>query len=210
MQPLGQINLDSSLGQHIYKLTILPDTKNIIDIGTWNGFGSTLCVIQAIIDTNKQNYQAISIEANYKQFLLAKSNLALYEKYINILYGRITNIEDLISLNDYDDTFFKLYSRQLQEQWYAVDVKQHTEAPNIYNNIIQKISHIDLLILDGGEYCSYGEFLKLEPISKIIVLDDINTIKNHKAALVLRNSKDHKILYDNPNSRNGYLIAQKI
>lgn len=210
MQSLGQINLHSSLGQCIYKFTTLPETQNIIDIGTWNGLGSTMCIIQAIIDSNKQNYQAISIEANYEQFLLAKSNLTLYEKYINLVYGRITDVEDLVSLNDYNDNFFKLYPRQLQEQWYAVDIKQHTEAPNIYNDIIQKISHIDLLILDGGEYCSYGEFLKLEPISKIIVLDDINTIKNHKAALILRNSKAYEILYDNPNSRNGYLIAQKI
>lgn len=206
----GQINLDSALGQYIYNITKLPEIKTIIDIGTWNGLGSTMCVIQGIIDSHKENYRAISIEANYEQFLSAKSNLVLYEKYIQLLYGRITNSEDLVSLNDYDDTFFSLYSRQLQEQWYQVDLKQHKTAPNIYNDIMKQMSQIDLLILDGGEYCSYGEFTKLEPIAKYIILDDTRTIKNYKAAKILRNSTKYRILCDDIFSRNGYLVAQKI
>lgn len=207
----GQINLNTSLGISIYNLIKDYHITNILEIGTWNGYGSTMCVIRSIID-NKKQCNFISIEANYSQFTLASLNLKNYKKYVQLLYGRITNIEDLVSLDDYDSSFFIQYPKTLQKKWYQTDIKQHHDAPNIYDKIISMTNNtIDLLILDGGEYCTYGEFDKLKDISNFIVLDDTNTIKNYKAAEVIRSSSSvFKIVEDNRYDRNGYMICQKV
>ena len=70
--------------------------------------------------------------------------------------------------------------------------------------------NIDLLILDGGEYCSYGEFNKLKDIVDFIILDDTNTIKNYKTAEIIRKSPDqYEILADDTNERNGFMVCRK-
>lgn len=209
MQSQGQINLNTKLGNYIYNIIKDYNIKNILDIGTWNGYGSTMCCLQSIIDNNK-HCNFISMEANYEQFLLAKSNLKDYTKYIKLIYGRITDLYDLVLLEDYDESFFSLYSKDIQKQWYQKDVDQHTYTPYVYDKIITMLNnHIDLLILDGGEYCTYGEFNKLKNIVNFIVLDDINTIKNYKTAEIIRNSPDkYMILEDNISDRQGFMICR--
>jgi hypothetical protein len=206
----GQINLDTKLGQHIYNIIKNHDIKTILDIGTWNGYGSTMCCLQSIIDNNK-NCNFISVEANHEQFLEAKLNLKNYVKYVQLFYGRITHLNDLVSLNDYDESFFTLFNKDLQEQWYQVDVNQHATAPYIYDTIISIMNnHINLLISDGGEYCSHGEFNKLKDIVDFIILDDTNTIKNYNTAEIIRKSPDqYEILADDTNERNGFMVCRK-
>ena len=48
----GEINRRSILGDMIYDYASEPNIKTIVDIGTWNGLGTTKCVIDAIIDSN--------------------------------------------------------------------------------------------------------------------------------------------------------------
>ena len=54
LEKLGQINRGSLLGEHIFNLAKDPKIKNIIEIGTWNGLGTTKCIYDAIISSNKQ------------------------------------------------------------------------------------------------------------------------------------------------------------
>lgn len=209
---IGQINKNTFLGKYLYEFSMRKDINNIIDIGTWNGFGSTKCIIDGIVDSNKIDYNFFTIECNYDKHLEAKINLSNFNNFknINLLYGRITNIEDLINLEDYDESFFATYSREIQNKWYDIAIEEHMTTPYLYNNLLQNISHIDMLVLDGGEYCTYGEFIKLNKISKFIFLDDTKTIKNYKVAEIIRNSKSYSIIQDNLQERQGFLIAENL
>lgn len=40
----------------------MPNIKNIVEIGTWNGCGSTQCIKQSILDFKKQDYLVYSLE----------------------------------------------------------------------------------------------------------------------------------------------------
>ncbi len=71
-------------------------------------------------------------------------------------------------------------------------------------------SKIDLLILDGGEFSTLGEFNKLKDISTYFILDDTNTIKNNEVANIMRLDNQFEILHDVFNDRNGYLVAKKV
>ena len=204
----GQITRNSKLGQIIYEtVSSINNYSTIIDIGMWNGLGTTKCVLDAIIDKKKNNINFLSIEINHTKFLEAQKNLSKYINYVNMLYGRITELEELISLDDYDDSFFTLYSRDLQQQWFKQTIIEHNATPYIYSKIPDKI---DILILDGGEYSTYGEFKKLFSKSKIIILDDITTIKNYKSANDLRKNQEYEIIHDITNDRKGFMVAKKL
>lgn len=204
----GQITRNSKLGQIIYEtVSSINNYSTIIDIGMWNGLGTTKCVLDAIIDKKKNNINFLSIEINHTKFLEAQKNLSKYINYVNMLYGRITELEELISLDDYDDSFFTLYSRDLQQQWFKQTIIEHNTTPYIYSKIPDKI---DILILDGGEYSTYGEFKKLFNKSKIIILDDTTTIKNYKSANDLRKNQEYEIIHDITNDRKGFMVAKKL
>ena len=67
----GQINMNSEFGKEIYSIASLPDVRNIIETGTWNGQGSTVCLMNGII--NKENSKLFSVEACSSQFEKAKN-----------------------------------------------------------------------------------------------------------------------------------------
>ena len=83
----------------------------------------------------------------------------------------------------------------------------------LYNNNLIDISHIndvDVIILDGGEYTTYGDYSTLmtkEP--KIIILDDSNVFKCMKIREELLNNPEWKLLKENLNDRHGWSIFVK-
>jgi predicted O-methyltransferase YrrM len=63
----GQINMNSVFGNEIYKLCKRDNIRNIFEVGTWNGEGSTICVMNAIIE-KYNNSILYSIEADSIQY----------------------------------------------------------------------------------------------------------------------------------------------
>ena len=61
----GQINRGSSLGEIIYNICLQVDVKTIVEIGTWNGMGSTKCIYDAI-SIKSGDYLVYTLECNEK------------------------------------------------------------------------------------------------------------------------------------------------
>ena len=181
------------------------DIKNIVDIGTWNGMGSTKCIYDSIVENNKKDYMVISLESNIVFHKMAISNLPKIDNF-NLVLGKIVEDNELIDVDDCDDSFFTNSDRRDHRGWLVEDINNYRMVENVLHTLP---SRIDLLILDGGEFSSLSEFFKLKDRSNYIILDDTNTIKNNKVADIIRKSNDYKIMADS-NDRNGYLVAKKI
>ena len=67
----------------------------------------------------------------------------------------------------------------------------------------------EVVLLDGSEYLTYFEFLKLHDTTKLFILDDINTEKCKKIVKILDDSKlwicKHKVVSE----RNGWAVYEK-
>jgi len=201
----GQINRGSKLGELIYDLCKQDDIKTIVEIGTWNGLGTTKCIHDSIVENNKKEYEVYSIESNEKYYNMAINNLSKLKNF-NIILGRIIEVEDLLDINNSEDKFFNLYDKKTQNTWLVEDVNNYKNIPNILNILPE---NIDLLILDGGEFSSLSEYNILKDRCKYFVLDDTNVLKNHEVANIMRNNKNYEILHDEINDRNGFLISKK-
>jgi len=199
-ETIGQINRGSLLGEHIFNLAKNPEIKSIVEIGTWNGLGTTKCIYDGIIQGNKRDYNVWSLEINLMRHKEAKTNLLPLNNF-NIIHGTIVSEEEHL----------KLKEKFGNHPWLVEDI-QHVKTSEYVFDKLPK--NIDLLILDGGEFTSYIEFEKLWKRSHFIVLDDTNKDLSYKnwevREFILSSPHDFKIIEDNLKDRNGFLVCEKI
>lgn len=194
----GQINRGSRLGDKIYGICRQSDVKTIVDIGTWNGMGSTKCIYDAVIGTNKQVW---SLECNKIRHEEAKINLGFLQPSFKLIHGTIVTYEELAPRME------KLENDTLKS-WLKEDLAWLQNTPMVLNQLPEKI---DLCIIDSGEFSGDLEFFKLWQKCHYIVLDDTNAIKHKETKkFILSNIDKFKVLEDNTTDRNGYLICEVI
>lgn len=199
----GQINMSSDFGIEIYNICENHDIKNIIEVGTWNGQGSTVCVMNAIL--NKPGSVLYSIEADSYQYSRAveywtnkstKNKLFLIN---GVLHREFANEEELKSMNN--GVIPYLYEHYIPEK-----------AMLEHNNIIDTsyMKDIDVIILDGGEFTTYGDYKALiQKNPKVILLDDSNVYKCQQIRKELLENPEWELFKENLNDRNGWTIFVK-
>lgn len=198
----GQLNLGTPCGDLIYDLSNREDVNTIVEIGTWNGEGSTMCVIQSLIDSGKKK-EFISLEMYPEMYEKAKLFLSKYKDYVTLLNGRIIDYEEAFW---FDHNSINLTSDAHAILYYKKDLDYLKTTINVFEKMPEKI---DLLILDGGEYTTYPEWVKLKDRTKIVVLDDSNILKCKKIRQEILDSENYEILYDKLNVRNGVSAFEK-
>ena len=196
----GQINLDSSLGR---LLANLAKTHNsIVEIGTWNGQGSTQCILSTLLTRLDQSWHFTSLECNETMFQQAMqfwNNKITVEQQqqVEFLLGTILNLKDLPSL----DILEKQHG--FVQEWYEQDI---TWLKQTVNHLDKLPATIDLLILDGGEYTTYSEWQLLKSQVTTVVLDDTKTCKCRDIYQELHQDQDWLVVADHPNDRNGWAV----
>ena len=63
---------------------------------------------------------------------------------------------------------------------------------------------IDVLILDGGEFTTYAEYLLLKDRTRVLVCDDSSKYKCEKIREELLADESYETLIDAPTQRNGF------
>jgi hypothetical protein len=190
-QSQGQIKSKSQLGMWIYLLSLDPKVRQIVEIGTWNGQGSTAIIRDAAVQ-RLDSISVYSLEANKNIFDIARTNVP-NDGVVNLLLGHIVSVSDL-------DT------QMLTEEemdWYLKDRKAIEQTPNVLGALPEAIH---LCVLDGGEFSSYAEFTVLySRLDRWLILDD---------TLVRKNKLVHQSLLGNPDwtlvasgsDRNGWAV----
>jgi hypothetical protein len=194
----GQILENSDFCQSINDIFSKYKPQTVLEIGTWKGMGSTKCIINNVIEYNTKTF--ISIESNLTFHTEAQINLTNYLNYVHLLYGKIIEINDI-------NSFVSTQELNSNEKiWLQEDLINISKAPNVLSSIPE---NIDFLLLDGGEFSTYSEWLKLKDRSKIIALDDTSTTKCRKIKqeVLADQNSSYKILKDS-NERNGFMILE--
>lgn len=191
----GQINLGSELGNIILDYARNKKYTNYLEVGTWNGQGSTRCFIEGLKDRDDE-YSFISLEAcpnfhkkatNYcKEFL---------NDHTQLIHGRIVENDELIDGN-----------KPIHERFLAGDLANYATCPNVWEAI--KDRTFDVVLLDGGEFSTYAEFKKLEPLSKVLILDDCKMLKNQQVVKDLNFNSEWQLITSS-NERHGFAIYEK-
>jgi len=195
----GQINRGSKLEEYIFELTKKPEVKTIVDIGTWNGMGSTKCVLDGVL-SSKISKEVISLECNKMRYEEAKTNLGFLPPNFKLIHGTLINADELYPI-------LEKLENETYKKWIQEDINWIKVIPNVFHLMPEKI---DLLIVDGGEFSGEIEFFKLYERCKYIVLDDTTTNKNKKSReFILANPDKFSIIEDDLINRNGFLVTKR-
>jgi tRNA A58 N-methylase Trm61 len=194
IRPNGQISLHSELGRLLFAISSLSENKVVVEIGTWNGLGSGTIIAKGIT-ASKSHSKALGLEVDYNRVSQARRHLRKYN-FFSVVHGRIIEVVDLdsSSLND------------IEKQWFDSDVQNMSAAPNILDSLPKQI---DVLLLDGGEFSSYAEYVALKDrVVKWLILDDVNVRKNCRVLKEAIESGDFTQVWKS-NERNGTAILVK-
>lgn len=202
----GQINPQSAVGSYLMKLVEVNHLRTVVDIGTWNGMGSTRCFLLSLQGEDKKNTEFISLEVNFEKNQIAKENLKelLNDDNKKLVWGSVLRPNDIKRLND---VFPELLINSEFNRWHTIDVENLQSCPYVIDQIPEEI---DLVLFDGGEFTTYYEFLKLLPRCKrFIAMDDVNVCKCMKMRSLLLSHPDWKEIAFIPQN-NGFSIFERV
>lgn len=202
---LGQIHMGTGFGKNLYKLVLENNFKNIVDVGTWNGLGTTSCILKALDTKQAFDTNLYTVELYQSMVEQAIINLSKYlDKFnIHILHGKICNIDEVYDWFDHSSIDF--VNDEHAKLWYHKDMQLLKQANNVIDLLPESI---DFLVLDGGEYSTYPEWQKLKNRTKFFALDDTNILKCSRIRQeILSRPEEYQIVYDITTERNGYLIG---
>jgi hypothetical protein len=202
----GQITMHTKSGKEIHRILHEDNTiKRIVEIGTWNGRGSTMCIIHGIQGQNVESFQ--SIECNRDKHIAAVEFL---EPQIDdntvLIWGSIIDTK-YVGSEAYRANFPELAKSERLTGWFDIDLKNCEAAPNVLKDIPEQI---DFLLLDGGEYTTLSEFEILLPrCVGYIALDDTFMDKSREARRRLTESFEwHEVV--SLDCRNGFSIFKRV
>lgn len=203
----GQIDPKQPVGQLLIRTIQQEKLRNIVDIGTWNGLGSTRCFLQGMASSSSSSTVLMSLESNKDKNLIAKSNLAEYlEKspHAQLYWGTILEKDDL---RDIHAVFPNLDQDAELRRWHSIDFANMEQAPYLFHLMPDEI---DFVLFDGGEFTTYFEFIKLYPrCCMYIALDDVHVSKCKKIREILNADPQWtEVAY--LSDRNGFSLHKKV
>jgi len=203
----GQITKYTQAGIEIIKLLQEESgegIKTIVEVGTWNGRGSTLCILNGVCGSSIENFY--SLECNKEKHLSAVDNLKSYiNETVHLLWGSIVNPE-YISSEEYKSNFPKLLTSEMHRKWFEIDIQNCRGCPHVLEQLPERI---DLLVLDGGEYTTLNELeILLSRCSNYIILDDTKEDKCRECRNILLTHESWDEIYS-LDERNGFSIFKK-
>lgn len=198
---VGQVKNNTFLANIITKLCNEKNNKTFLEIGTWNGYGSTKIFVDSL--SNRTDTLFYSLECNKEKSDFARN---LYKDKDNVFILNETINNELP--DDISQIFPELLTNKQYNYWNEVDVNnmknsklflERTDLPQIF----------DVIFLDGGEFTTYYEFQVLNSKCNYLLLDDTNTNKCSKIVEeIYRDVNKWQILVHNKNTRNGILLCK--
>lgn len=202
-QNLGQICNDI-FSIKIKEIAKDPNNLTFLEIGTWNGLGSTKQFIDSLKERN-DDYVFYSLEANAEKSNDAKQ-LYLSDKKVKIL--------NEVIFNEQPDNFYEIFPQvrdnELFNRWHSVDLINMKKC-NLFLDRNDLPEIFDVVLLDGGEFTTYFEFQILKNRCKYLLLDDTNVTKCIKIVEEIKSEPNKwQILEENNYTRNGFMICKRI
>lgn len=197
---LGQICNDN-FSKTIMKYASNTSYKTYLEIGTWNGRGSTMAFSKGFEERN-DDYIFYSLECNKDKHSDAVK--LFNNKNMKLLNEVIWNEEP----KDFYEIFPECLSSKMYKHWNEVDIVNMKKC-NIFLERDDLPDVFDIILLDGGEFTTYFEFRLLKERCKILMLDDTNTAKCKKIVEEIKKDPTWLIL-ECENVRNGYLVAERV
>ncbi|MCW5314786.1 glycosyltransferase [Nostoc sp. KVJ3] len=191
--------------------------SNILEIGSSSGSGSTEAFVKGI-RKNPKKPLLYCMEVSEVRFSVLQQTYS-YADFVKCYNLSSIDIDDFPSEEDVINFYRKhktnLNNYPLDEviRWLHQDI-DYVKSSSVSGNGIRKIKeennidYFDLVLIDGSEFTGNIELDEVYG-AKIIILDDINSLKNYEAHHRLLDDENYILVRKNFELRNGYSIFKK-
>ena len=198
-------------------ITSSANIKNILEIGSSSGGGSTEAFVKGI-QKNPHKPSLYCMEVSQVRFNQLQQTYA-YTDFVKCYNLSSIAVEDFPKKEDviafYNNNVTGLNNYPLEEvlRWLEQDIDYIVSSGVSENGIAQikrenKIDYFDLVLIDGSEFTGKAEFAEIYG-AKVIILDDANSFKNYESHQRLLNDDNYVLVCQNLTLRNGYSIFKQ-
>ena len=196
----GQIQLSQPFGEWISKYAADTRFQRYLEIGTWNGRGSTCCFYNGFTTRNDNpTLQSYEIDKNRAT---EANDLWKNVPQIEIIHGRVLQNEQCPMYRD----VLKMFPN-VTEPWHIEDIKNFWSCPHV------PIKDPEVVLLDGAEYLTQFEFDRVfdqSPAVRVYLLDDTQVSKTMHINTFLLNNPEWKRVAYSDTERNGWAVFERI
>jgi hypothetical protein len=207
-----------SLFETVEKIIKEQQVAKVIEVGSGHGDGSTQYLLRGLDTITHPEKALYCVEAKQPQFSNLVNNTS-NRNYVKCYYGSsITGKNCLVKDFDKDvwySPFNKIretnsYPYDLVKSWFEEEIAIIYKAKDGVLDTTLPDTVFDMVILDGSEFLGYSEYILIKDRTKYLVLDDVHKcFKNYQVYSEIKENKLWGIVYDEPNDRNGTVIAVK-
>jgi hypothetical protein len=185
--------------------------KKILEIGAWDGTGSTTCLLRR---TYYKPEFMHCVELNAERAKVIQQQIVPQFPFVQVHNCSTINYAQW-SFKDFEADFWNILTPEQRQrldraEWYGYweregKLLQANKAPTYFEQYPDM--HYDMVLIDGGEFTGEDEFRLLNYRFNIIALDDVfRAFKCMRIYDQLSNHPDFELLTASRMVRNGYAI----
>lgn len=206
---MAEITLNDAFGRAIVDTIVRYRLCRNLEIGAWDGLGSTQCFISGMrdlvgthlycIEFDKERYAQLCQTCKNHSFITCVNASSIGKNSI------IPRTFDGVWLSPFN-RLRPRYNRDTVQDWYMRDMAALNDIPNGFLNTCEE--SFDAVLIDGSEFLGYSEFCLLKNRTRCFFLDDVHNA--YKCNQVYHELKDNwQKIYDFPDLRNGASIFMR-
>jgi hypothetical protein len=198
----GHIRRGTPFGDFIYDLASKEKgPKQWLEIGSWNGLGSTFCILDGFAQRLEESPHLYSLELDPMMCGVAKENVSehIAAPCVDFIQDKLssdinTPFPEVVEDNRH---FFLHYEREKA---------LYTEAKGFKPPVKPEVA-----LLDGGEYSGALDWIHLDKSNLTwLLLDDTNVTKNINLVKELKAMAEWRLVREETEDRNGWAVFERV
>ena len=206
---MAEITKNNSFGKAIQETILKYKISSFLEIGAFDGDGSTQVIAKALLKKKTQKVKLFSLEYNKERFKNLVANTRQYSFVTAINESSIGkdsftawDFEKDVWLSSYNGINYK---KKEVKKWHEYDVEAIRNTPDGFLDASKEIW--DAVLIDGGEFTGYDEYRLVKYRTKCIMLDDCyRAFKTNRARKELLLDPDWQLEWEETDRRNGAAI----
>jgi len=206
---MGEINSTDRFGNTIIDVVQKYNLRKVLEIGSWDGTGSTQCFIQGMSGLRDPNLTCIEVITDRYNQLVKNTKPYPWVKCVN---QTTISLKSLID-NDFETLWNGPYNHIKSEKhtvndWFKQDIEEITKYDHGFLETDKEI--YDGILIDGGEFFGYSEFLLVKDRCRVLFLDDYyNAFKTRRVVEELSKDNNWMCIAGDRYTRNGFAVFVK-
>lgn len=208
---MGEITLNDPFGRAIASMIECYKFQQNLEIGSWDGTGSTQCFIRSMEGLEyPKNLYCIEVDVERLEALI--KNVVDYDFVVPVGISSICGSDWIVSdfekdvwQSPYNKIDKHRYGKELVRSWYDATKEVMDRSKQGFLDINK--DRFDSVLIDGSAFTGYSEFVLLKDRARCFFLDDVHkAFKCNQIHHELLLDPAWELMYDFPEIRMGASI----